>query len=141
MDSLQKLTCQDNALAAYNKVLHTLPRASKKDVNSYRAWLKERNPIAAAETRFLDYTDDLVSILPVLHSSAPVCAAIIIASTAILMPLLAFSLISEFSGRLIVVTIVGGAASAIAANYPSGAERLIDARDGWRCAIMYVVVL
>lgn len=79
-----------------------------------------------------------------MHPSTPVYSAIVIASAAILMPLLAFSMISEFSGRLVVVTVVGGAASAIAANYTTGqtgAERLIDSRDGWRCATMYALLL
>ena len=47
-------------------------------------------------------------------------------------------MISEFSGRLVMVTIVGGAAAAIAANYSTGAEKLIDSKDGWRSATMYV---
>ena len=91
--------------------------------------------MAAAETRFLDHHDDLVALLSRPGSSTtPVYSAIVIASASILMPLLAFSMISEFTGRLIVVTIVGGAAAAIASNYSTGAERLVDSRDGWRCA-------
>lgn len=97
--------------------------------------MKEKTPVAAAETRFLDHNDDLVSLLPRPGSSTtPVYSAIVIASASILMPLLAFSMISEFTGRLIVVTIVGGAAASIASNYSTGAERLVDSRDGWRCA-------
>lgn len=99
--------------------------------------MKEKTPVALAETRFLDHNDDLVSLsrrAGVHPSTTPVYSAIVIASAAILMPLLAFSMISEFSGRLIVVTVVGGAAAAIASNYSTGAERLVDSRDGWRCA-------
>jgi hypothetical protein len=104
--------------------------------------MKEHNPIAAAETRFLDHDADLVSLTPRLAASAaaaPVYMAIVIASGAILLPLLAFSMIAEFSGRLVVVTVVGGAAAAIAANYSAGIDTLVDSRDGWRCATMYVV--
>jgi len=100
------------------------------------------NPIAAAETRFLDQNADLVSLSPRLAAStaaAPVYMAIVIASGAILLPLLAFSMIAEFSGRLVVVTVVGGAAAAIAANYSAGIDTLVDSRDGWRCATMYVL--
>ena len=56
--------------------------------------------------------------------------AVVIASGAILLPLLAFSMIAEFSGRLVVVTVVGGAAAAIAANYSAGIATLVDSRDG-----------
>ncbi|RJE21892.1 hypothetical protein PHISCL_05777 [Aspergillus sclerotialis] len=134
---IQKTEQYNNALTAYSRVLHTLPRASDQDIKNYRAWMKEKTPVAPAETRFLDHNDDLVSLSPragVHPSTTPVYSAIVIASAAILMPLLAFSMISEFSGRLIVVTVVGGAAAAIASNYSTGAERLVDSRDGWRCA-------
>lgn len=128
----------NNALAAYSKVLQTLPKASERDIKNYRTWMKEKAPVAAAETRFLDHNDDLVALLSRPGSSTtPVYSAIVIASASILMPLLAFSMISEFTGRLIVVTIVGGAAAAIASNYSTGAERLVDSRDGWRCATVY----
>lgn len=103
--------------------------------------MKTHNPIAASETRFLDQDADLVSLTPRLAASAasaPVYTAIIIASGALLLPLLAFSMIAEFSGRLVVVTVVGGAAAAIAANYSAGIETLVDSRDGWRCAMLYV---
>lgn len=105
-------------------------------MKNYRAWMKEKTPVTLAETRFLDHNDDLVTLSPrgLRPSTTPVYSAIVIASAAILMPLLAFSMISEFSGRLIVVTVVGGAAAAIASHYSTGAERLVDSRDGWRCA-------
>jgi hypothetical protein len=104
--------------------------------------MKDHNPIAAAETRFLDQDADLVSLSPRLAASAaaaPVYMAIFIASGALLLPLLAFSMIAEFSGRLVVVTVTGGAAAAIAANYSSGIDALVDSRDGWRCTMLYVL--
>jgi hypothetical protein len=103
--------------------------------------MKENHPIASVETRFLNHDADLVSLTPRLAAgatAAPVYVAIIIASAALLLPLLAFSMISEFSGRLVVVTVVGGAASGIAASYSAGIDTLVDSRDGWRCATMYV---
>ncbi|GAB1203402.1 hypothetical protein APSETT445_002037 [Aspergillus pseudonomiae] len=45
-----------------------------------------------------------------------------------------FSMIAEFSGRLLVVAMVGGAASAIASNSAAGAERFVASHDGWRIA-------
>ncbi|KAJ5891919.1 uncharacterized protein N7473_008147 [Penicillium subrubescens] len=137
---VQKTEQYNTALSAYSKVLQTLPRASDDDITNYRSWMKEHNPIAAAETRFLDQDADLVALTPRLAASAaaaPVYMAIIIASGALLMPLLAFSMIAEFSGRLVVVTVTGGAAAAVAANYSSGIEALVDSRDGWRCATIY----
>lgn len=102
--------------------------------------MKKRHPIASAESRFLDHRSDLVSLAPrpiASVAAAPAYVAIIIASAAILLPLLAFNMIAEFSGRLVVVTVVGGAAAAIAANYHSGADTVVDSKDGWRCATLY----
>lgn len=132
---------QDNALSAYSKVLQTLPSASEDDIKNYRSWMRHHNPIAAAETCFLDQDADLVSLNPRLAAAtaaAPVYMAIFIASGALLLPLLAFSMIAEFSGRLVVVTVTGGAAAAIATNYSSGIDALVDSRDGWRCTMLYV---
>ncbi|OQE41147.1 hypothetical protein PENCOP_c005G08774 [Penicillium coprophilum] len=136
----QKIEQYNNALSAYSKVLKTLPRASEQDITGYRNWMRENKPVAGAETRFLIHDADLVSLTPRLAASAavaPVYITIIIASGALLLPLLAFSLIAEFSGRLVVVTVVGGAAAAIAANYSAGIDTLVDSRDGWRCATIY----
>jgi hypothetical protein len=137
---VQKTEQYNTALSAYSKVLQTLPRASEDNISNYRSWMREHKPIAAAETRFLDQDADLVALTPRLAASAaaaPVYMAIIIASGALLMPLLAFSMIAEFSGRLVVVTVTGGAAAAIAANYSTGIEALVESRDGWRCATLY----
>ncbi|KAJ6033593.1 uncharacterized protein N7446_008116 [Penicillium canescens] len=137
---IQKTEQYNNALSSYSKVLQTLPKASGKDIDGYRTWMKEKHPIASAETRFLNHDADLVSLTPRLAAgaaAAPVYVAIIIASGALLLPLLAFSMIAEFSGRLVVVTVVGGAAAAIAANYSAGIDTLVDSRDGWRCATIY----
>ncbi|GFF36991.1 hypothetical protein IFM46972_05074 [Aspergillus udagawae] len=124
----------NNALAAYSRVLQTIPSASDKDIETYRTWMKDHSPIITAESRFLDHGKDLISLSSRRASpTASVYSAIIIASAAILLPLLAFSMISEFSGRLLVVALVGGAAAAIAMNYSSGAEHL-ESRDGWRSA-------
>lgn len=114
--------------------------------------MKNHKPIAITEARFLDHDKDLVSLTPPradsLSSSpssisptdpaSPIFRVVLIASTAILLPLLAFCVISEFSGRLIVVIIVGGAVAAVAGHYSTGAEQLVDSKDVWRGVMVYV---
>ncbi|KAE8401695.1 hypothetical protein BDV37DRAFT_175026 [Aspergillus pseudonomiae] len=135
---VQKTQQYNNALSAYSKVTQALPSASDKDIDMYRAWMKENAPVAVAETRFLEHNKDLISLTTGSTSNAPSAfSAIIIASAAILLPLLAFSMIAEFSGRLLVVAMVGGAASAIASNSAAGAERFVASHDGWRIATLY----
>ncbi|RHZ66903.1 uncharacterized protein CDV56_109057 [Aspergillus thermomutatus] len=134
---IHKTKQYNNALAAYSRVLQTIPSASDQDIETYRTWMNEHSPIVTAESRFLDHSKDLISLSPRRATyTAPVYSAIIIASAAIILPLLAFSMISEFSGRILVVALVGGAAAAIATNYSSGAEHL-ESRDGWRSATLY----
>ncbi|KAI9369357.1 hypothetical protein BJX61DRAFT_151631 [Aspergillus egyptiacus] len=150
---IQKTEQYNNALAAYSKVLQILPRAANSDIDTYRKWMKANNPIAANETRFLDHPRDLISLTPKLPTTAaaaaaaattttfkrpsPFHSAIIIASAAIVLPLVAFSIVAEFSGRMIVVAVVGGAAAAAASHYSAGTEQLARSQDGWRCATIY----
>lgn len=129
---------KDNALCAYSKVVQTLPHASERDIETYRAWMKENGPIAKPETRFLEHNLDLISLSPRPVLTTAIYSTVAITSAAIMVPLLAFGTISEFLGRMVVVMIIGGATTIFAAN--AGAERLIDPRDGWRCAAMFVLL-
>ncbi|KAE8382638.1 hypothetical protein BDV26DRAFT_238949 [Aspergillus bertholletiae] len=134
---IQKTQQYNNALSAYSKATQTLSSASDKDIDTYRAWMKENTPIAAAETRFLEHSKDLIYLTaPSTSNPTSAFSAIIVSSAAIILPLLAFSMIAEFSGRLLVVAMVGGAASAIASN-SAGAEKLVASHDGWRIAALY----
>lgn len=56
-----KLGQYNHALSAFRETQH-LPSPALADVEAYRAYLAADNPIAEAETRFLDPTDDLVSL-------------------------------------------------------------------------------
>lgn len=40
----------------------SLPRASPKDIQTYRSWMDEHTPIAKTEARFLEHELDLVSL-------------------------------------------------------------------------------
>ena len=88
------------------------------DVERYRTWLSANSPIAESETAFLHHAMDLVNLdlrrsadlpPPTLVKRSAVYFAVAVAAVAIILPLLAFSAIGEFFGRLVVVAIVGGA--------------------------------
>lgn len=117
--------------------MQTLPQAPERDIETYRAWMKENCPIVRSETRFLDHNLDLVSLAP--RSTTSIYSTMAITAAAILLPLLAFGTISEFIGRLVVVAIVGGAAGVFAAKHAPGVEQHVDPQDGWRCAAMSVI--
>lgn len=109
--------------------------------------MKENRPIASAEARFLDNERDLVSlgaamtdkpVLPPLmtdagndHRAAMAQPIISIVSAAVILPLIAFSLVSGLLGRLIVLSII---TSAIAANRPADLGRFANSQHGWKYA-------
>lgn len=104
--------------------------------------MKEKRPIAAAETRFLEYNTDLISLNPTSprptsdspNTTTPISySPPAIASAAILIPLLTFGMVSEFSARLVIVTVINGT---IAANCLADLERLVDSHEGWKYAAM-----
>ncbi|PLN78945.1 hypothetical protein BDW42DRAFT_187063 [Aspergillus taichungensis] len=136
---IRKTEQYNNALSAYSRVLQTLPQASDENVDAYRTWMHGNSPIAAVESRFLDHPKDLVSLTPPVTPIGPaptpsVYSAIIIASAAILLPLLAFSMIRDFWGRVLLVALVGGASASFASTTSAGSEQLVASQDGWRCA-------
>lgn len=73
---------------------HALPKASPRDVHTYRTWMHENAPIAKNETAFLDHELDLVSLNGVVHvnsgDNSILYFIIGVMSAALLLPLLAY---------------------------------------------------
>ncbi|PGH04041.1 hypothetical protein GX51_03711 [Blastomyces parvus] len=130
----------NRALCSYREVSRNVPAATDEEVEAYRAWVHEHSSSTKSDLRFLAHDNDLI-LLGERPSSPrtpnPIYATIVTVSAAILFPLLAFGVISEFFGRIAVVSIFGGATALFASNGPPGNEYLIDPTDGWRCAALY----
>ncbi|KAK2737299.1 hypothetical protein FQN57_000383 [Myotisia sp. PD_48] len=130
----------NRALCAFSKVMRTLPHASEKDIELYHTSVQAPSSTATkTERRILDHKADLVVMSS--HSLAsiernPLYTTIAAISAAILFPLLAFGAISEFFGRILVVSFVAGTFAWWASNGPPGNEYLIDPQDGWKCAAL-----
>ncbi|KAF3483788.1 uncharacterized protein GIQ15_03112 [Arthroderma uncinatum] len=131
----------NRALSSFSKVVKNLPAASEDDVDAYRAFL--RTPAGASsksERRLLDNRTDLVTMSPrpasALHSN-PLYSTMAAIFAAILFPLLAFGAISEFFGRIVVVSFVAGTFAWWASNGPPGHDYLVEPQDGWKCAVIY----
>ncbi|GJC90091.1 hypothetical protein ColLi_12929 [Colletotrichum liriopes] len=58
-----KISQYNHVLSSFKDTQH-LPAPNPQDVDFYRAYLANHNPIAEIETRFLDPLDDLVSLAP-----------------------------------------------------------------------------
>ncbi|ODH53522.1 hypothetical protein GX48_00355 [Paracoccidioides brasiliensis] len=130
----------NRALCSYREVSRKLPTATTDEVDAYRTWIHENSSSSKSDLRFLANDNDLILLgdrSASARSPNPIYSTIATASAAILFPLLAFGVISEFFGRIAVVSIVGGATALFASNGPAGHEYLIDPHDGWRCAALY----
>jgi len=121
-----KLAQYNQALTSFNST-QSLTHPAPTDISLYRTYLSTEHPIAESETHFLDPSDDLISLcsdtLPHpspthptkssqnnndapfdLQSRFPGLAAAV--SVAVLVPILTFSVIPGFLGRMTVVMLV-----------------------------------
>ncbi|UPX09834.1 uncharacterized protein EKO05_0000515 [Ascochyta rabiei] len=106
----QKLEQYNRALSAFNDV-KSLPSASRSDVDRYRAWMKQRNPIHEAESRFLERQTDLVAFSPRREASIGHGAGTSqhAAMWLPLLPFVAFSVVPSLLGRIIVIALISAA--------------------------------
>ncbi|KAI9875418.1 MAG: hypothetical protein M1830_008512 [Pleopsidium flavum] len=136
----------NQALSSYSALIKGLHSAKGADVEAYRAWIDEHSTIVESETRFLNHEADLLALTspspngsawrgpssPARHSgTAAAHMAIVVSAVAVLIPLLSFSVISEFFGRLFVIIVVGGVATAMMA--PSRACGFVNWEEVGTC--------
>lgn len=160
-----KLAQYNQALAAFHQTQGLSP-PSPTDISLYRSYLHSEQPIAEVETHFLDPTDDLVSVCSdrVPRSSTsfspetqtsyassvdfiarseqtvaqpPGLSGLAVAiAVAVLVPILTFSVIPGFIGRMTVVGLVAG--GVVGALMQSGiVGRSMFRRDGLICGGIY----
>ncbi|ETI24945.1 hypothetical protein G647_04315 [Cladophialophora carrionii CBS 160.54] len=107
-----KLEQYYQVLSTSQKVHRLTSSPLSAEVGHFRAWLKEHNPLAHLESRFLDDDEDLISLTEPSDSSGspaaeptsdflPLCVL-----TMTLLPLLSFKFMTSVLNRLIVLTIV-----------------------------------
>jgi hypothetical protein len=101
----------DQALLAAQKVERLSAPALPPDVERFRAWLRQNNPLSAPESRFLDHQEDLICLdgstaMPSTTAMSPSYSvpACILAST--LIPLLCFKIMTGVLNRLILLVVV-----------------------------------
>lgn len=90
-----KVNQYNDALCSYTKMRQILPKASPKDVQTYRSWMRENTPIAKNETLFLENELDLVSLNITPNTADDNHNSILyfiigVMSAALLLPLLAY---------------------------------------------------
>ncbi|RDL32679.1 uncharacterized protein BP5553_09135 [Venustampulla echinocandica] len=168
-----KLAQYNQALSSFNST-RSLAAPDPEDISNYRTYLRTVNPIAEAETHFLDPEGDLVSIysghtltsssftpsdqssyssyapstipsenkpegpIPAGTQSQDVLPAVAISlAVAILVPILTFSVIPGFVGRLTATSLVVG--GVLTASIQGGVveQRMLFQAEGLICSGIY----
>ncbi|KAF9696823.1 hypothetical protein EKO04_005250 [Ascochyta lentis] len=115
----QKLEQYNRALSAFSDIKN-LPSARPLDVDRYRAWMKQRNPIHEAESRFLERQADLVAFPP--RGEADVGYGVGTNQHAAmwlpLLPLMAFSVVPSLLGRIMVIALISAAGLRMVTSTP-----------------------
>jgi hypothetical protein len=135
-----KVEQYNQLLASFNRIDKTLPTAAERDITTYRSFLDSHVPIPSVETKFLDHDGDLVSISRTsfgLTDSSTAYFLIAITATALVLPLLAFSAIPQFLGRVIVLGLIGAVVTLFVGS--SRVAGLLTLEEVWRCGAMYVL--
>ncbi|KAI9771428.1 MAG: hypothetical protein M1840_002048 [Geoglossum simile] len=160
-----KIGQYNQALISYTTLLKTHPPATKEDIKRYKSFMSKNSPLSEPESRFLyEEADLLVVTHPNNHHhnhnpnrpSAPQKPTqipnvtrwtsfllgdgyMVVLAGAILLPILAFGVITEYLGRLAFVAMVAVAAVALL-----GESKISGVMGGWEwgmSAAMYVGVM
>ncbi|EXJ94704.1 hypothetical protein A1O1_03101 [Capronia coronata CBS 617.96] len=103
-----KLEQYYQALISGQKVQKLSTLAMPADIEQFRAWLQEHNPLSTPEAKFLDDEDDLVSLreasAPPGHTEPPLDLIALCIVAMALFPLLCFKMITGVLNRLILLT-------------------------------------
>ncbi|KAF2769525.1 hypothetical protein EJ03DRAFT_351260 [Teratosphaeria nubilosa] len=133
----------NKALAGYAAMLKDATPAAPNQVHEYRSWMDKHTPIHEYETRFLHHASDLVrpgqseNPRPVPPTANHAVLAYLPA--ALMLPLLLFSIIPSFTGRLAVTSLIAIGAFIVAAT--TKIRAWLEAREWAACGAGYVLVM
>ncbi|KIW11331.1 hypothetical protein PV08_10631 [Exophiala spinifera] len=105
-----KLEQYYQALLSAQKVQRLSASPTQPDLERFRTWMREKNPLSAPESKFLDHEDDLICLTSNSTSSSatgsnigfvPAC----IVSTSLL-PLFCFKIVTGVLSRLIILVVL-----------------------------------
>ncbi|KAL6707839.1 hypothetical protein ACN47E_003739 [Coniothyrium glycines] len=116
----QKLGQYNQALTSFNELIKNLDPAQPDDIQAYRAWMDEHEPIDEAESLFLAREKDLVAVSQRrrcvsmedrlgLDSTGQDQSTVVYLSLALVVPLLALAIVPSLFGRLLVIALIGAA--------------------------------
>jgi hypothetical protein len=113
------------ALRHRNDAFRHAEPASEADLQAYKQFLEKENPITEQETHFLHHKSDLVhpfSLNPHPHlvsaanTNKPLPNSGILIALLLVLPLLLFTLIPDFVGRMVAMALLGACAALVAST-------------------------
>ena len=102
---VDKLNTYNRALASYNALAQLTPTVDD-EVQEYRDFLEEYDPLVASETAFLDHLADLATITGTACSQTTADKSALNAGVAILFTIVVFKLVPNILARIIVGAVV-----------------------------------
>jgi len=124
---------------SYNDAIKNFAPAQMGDIEAYRKWMEENAPIAKLETRFLNHEQDLLALSrrsPAPARSINLRQASVVLCILVLLPLLAFTVVSAFFARLVVLLVVGFAGLAVASSSSMDLDHVVPVQDFAWCVSM-----
>ena len=100
-----KLGFYNRALASYNALAQLMP-TSDDEVQEYKDFLEENNPLVASETAFLEHLADLSTITGVACSQTMADKSAFNAGVAILFTIVVFKLVPNLIARIIIGAVI-----------------------------------
>ena len=132
-------------MTAYTGTANASTSATEEEIEAYRQWMAERNPVHEVETRFLQRTEDLVVPDVVAAAGSTTSrrsfrhAALAYLPVALMLPLLLFSIIPTLSGRLAVTALIAAGAFIVAGT--TRIRHLLPLREWAVCGAAYVLLM
>ncbi|KAK5020297.1 hypothetical protein LTR60_000645 [Cryomyces antarcticus] len=136
-----KIDQYNKALTSYNGMVASLDPARAEDIQLYQAWIAKHAPIDETETRFLNHESDLLCIARANDRGHPdnvAKCAIVCLPVVLLVPLLAFSIIPGFLGRLFVLSILVIGATVLLST---SAKQIVAPREWIACTGIYLATM
>lgn len=131
----------NRAMSAYATMARDSTSADTGQISAYQQWMNKHAPIHEVETKFLQWTEDLIMPGKVATSlyTPTKHAALAYLPVALMLPLLLYSIIPTLIGRLVVTALIAVGAFIIAGT--TRIRQLLSAREWGVCGAVYVLLM
>lgn len=113
--------------------------AEEGEVQGYRAWMDEHQPVCEVEAEFLNRREDLISPSPPPPPTTTSSQDTKLLPFLLVLPLLLFASVPTLTGRLVATALIAGGTGLVAVTTRLG--RVLSGREWVVCGVAYVCVM